>query len=53
VGTIRQASQGLFSISSADAASSGEGSFGGGGQANASILQKVRVVTTIQYYLQQ
>jgi hypothetical protein len=53
VGTIRQASQGLFSISSADAASAGEETPGGGGQSNASILQKVRVVTTIQYYLQQ
>ncbi len=52
VGTIRQASQGLFSISSADAAS-GEGMPGGGGPSNTSILQKVRVVTTIQYYLQQ
>ena len=52
VGTIRQASQGLFSISSADAA--GEGMVSGmGGQSGASILQKVRVVTTIQYYLQQ
>lgn len=51
VGTIRQASQGLFSISSADAASTGEG--GGGSSSSSSILQKVRVVTTIQYYLQQ
>ncbi len=53
VGTIRQASQGLFSISSADAASAGEGNSYGAGQSNASILQKVRVVTTIQYYLEQ
>jgi|SRR5665213_2892842 len=54
VGTIRQASQGLFSISSADAASTGEGSpYNSGNQSNSSILQKVRVVTTIQYYLQQ
>ena len=52
VGTIRQASQGLFTIASADAAS-GEGNAGMGGSSNASILQKVRVVTTIQYYLQQ
>ncbi|MEO6828396.1 MAG: SIMPL domain-containing protein [Acidobacteriaceae bacterium] len=53
VGTIRQASQGLFSISSADAASSEGNSNMGGGSSNASILQKVRVVTSIQYYLQQ
>jgi uncharacterized protein len=53
VGTIRQASQGLFSISSADAASNGDNpSYGGSGQGS-TILQKVRVVTTIQYYLQQ
>lgn len=52
VGTIRQASQGLFSISSADAPA-GEGMGGFAAQSNASILQKVRVVTTIQYYLQQ
>lgn len=51
VGTIRQASQGLFTISSADAA--GEGQAGFNGQNNSTILQKVRVVTTIQYYLQQ
>lgn len=50
VGTIRQASQGLFSISSADSVSTGDG---GGAMSNASVLQKVRVVTTIQYYLQQ
>ena len=54
VGTIRQASQGLFSISSADEASAGEGMGAGiASQSSASILQKVRVVTTIQYYLQQ
>ena len=54
VGTIRQASQGLFSISSADSASTGgAGSDGGFSQSNASILQKVRVVTTVDYYLQQ
>lgn len=52
VGTIRQASQGLFSISSADATGEG-GGYAGAAQSNGSILQKVRVVTTIQYYLQQ
>jgi hypothetical protein len=53
VGTIRQASQGLFSISSADSAGTGEGGGYSGGQSGSSILQKVRVVTTIQYYLEQ
>jgi hypothetical protein len=52
VGTIRQASQGLFSIASADSTGEGNG-YGGPSQSNGSILQKVRVVTTIQYYLQQ
>jgi hypothetical protein len=47
VGTIRQASQGLFTITSADAGEVGPGYNG----QNSTILQKVRVVTTIQYYL--
>ncbi|HEX4020024.1 MAG TPA: SIMPL domain-containing protein [Acidobacteriaceae bacterium] len=55
VGTIRTAEQGLFTISSADAASSGDGgdSSGDGYQADASIMKSVRVVTTVKYYLQQ
>lgn len=46
VGIIRQASQGLFTITSADEAG------GPGISSNGSILKKVRVVTTIEYYLQ-
>ncbi len=56
VGTIRQANQGVFTISGADAGSaasgddSGEG--GGGGQnADSSLMKKVRVVATVDYYL--
>jgi hypothetical protein len=47
VGIIRQARQGLFTITSADDTSEGPGI-----SSNGSILKKVRVVTTIEYYLQ-
>lgn len=50
VGSIRQANQGIFSILPADQASStGEG--GDGGSADNALLKTVRVVTTVQYYL--
>jgi hypothetical protein len=56
VGSIRSANQGVFSISAADAGSgmgSGEDGGGGGGGQNpdASIMKKVRVVSTVDYYL--
>lgn len=52
VGTIRQASQGLFTITSADDTSAGgEGS--GGDQSGGSMMKKVRVVTTVDYYLEK
>ena len=56
VGSIRSASQGVFSITANDpagAASADEGEGGGGGDAaaDASIMKKVRVVSTIDYYL--
>jgi len=55
VGAIRSANQGVFSISAdgATAASADESGEGGGGdaQADASIMKKVRVVSTIEYYL--
>ncbi len=53
VGAIRQANQGVFSILAADQRSAtGEGgdmSFG----ADASLMKTVRVVTTVEYYLNQ
>jgi hypothetical protein len=52
VGSIRSANQGVFSISSADAGSStGGDSDGGGGNADSSMMKKVRVVATVDYYL--
>jgi uncharacterized protein len=52
VGPIRSANQGVFSISAASAASGGEGDTGDPGtQADSSMLKKIRVVTTVDYYL--
>jgi uncharacterized protein len=56
VGAIRSANQGVFSISAADAGSGmapGEdgGGPGPGESPDASIMKKVRVVSTIDYYL--
>jgi hypothetical protein len=51
VGSIRQANQGTFSISSADqGGDSGEGGEGGY-MSDTSIMKKVRVVTSVEYYL--
>jgi uncharacterized protein len=57
VGAIRSATQGTFSISAADAGSAtavGEEGDGGGfmppNQADASIMKRVRVVATVEYY---
>lgn len=47
VGAIRQANQGVFAILSADG---GEGSDGQGGP-DASLMKTVRVVTSVDYYL--
>jgi uncharacterized protein len=55
VGSIRSANQGVFSISSADAGIVPGGSEEGVGsidtQADSSIMKKVRVVATVDYYL--
>lgn len=48
VGAIRSATQGYFSITARDGAGAGEE---GGGNASDSPDQKVRVVTTIEFYL--
>lgn len=50
VGEIKSATQGYFSVSSR-ATSSGDEEYGGGGNTASSPDQKVRVVTTIAYYL--
>jgi uncharacterized protein len=51
VGAIRQANQGVFSILPADQSSdTGEGGEGGYGT-DSSLMKTVRVVTTLQYYL--
>jgi hypothetical protein len=53
VGAIRQANQGVFSILPADQGSdpseSGGGNFGG----DSSLKKTVRVVTSVQYYLEK
>lgn len=52
VGSIRTANQGVFSISAADAGAGGEEGGGGPGMAqDSSIMKKVRVVATVDYYL--
>jgi uncharacterized protein len=54
VGSIRQANQGVFSILPADQASgTGEGGDAGMGYygSDSSLMKTVRVVTTVQYYL--
>jgi hypothetical protein len=56
VGAIRSANQGVFSISAADGSQGGGGGEvgeggGSGGNADASIMKKVRVVATVDYYL--
>jgi uncharacterized protein len=50
VGSIRSASQGVFSISAADNVSTA-GDEGGGDSGDSSIMKKVRVVATVDYYL--
>lgn len=51
VGTIRRAEQGVFTITDANAASASGEEGGGGGQA--SVMKKIRVVTTVDYYLER
>jgi hypothetical protein len=51
VGPIRSANQGVFSISAANAVSGGEGDGEMPMNADSSVMKKVRVVTTVDYYL--
>lgn len=54
VGSIRQANQGVFSILAADQASnSGGGGYGMSGGSDSSLMKTVRVVTTVEYYLEK
>jgi hypothetical protein len=52
VGSIRSANQGVFSISSAKGGSSTGDDAAADPNGDASIMKKVRVVATIDYYLQ-
>lgn len=52
VGSIRQANQGVFSILAADEASSNQDQYGGYG-ADTSLMKTVRVVTSVDYYLEK
>ena len=51
VGSIRSANQGVFSIGAASQVTVNEGGDGGNTNADASMIKKVRVVSTIDYYL--
>lgn len=51
VGSIRQANQGIFSILPADQGSETAEMEGGNFGADSSLMKTVRVVTTVQYYL--
>jgi uncharacterized protein len=51
VGAIRDANQGVFSITAADAGLAVNADEGPGDQSDSSIMKKVRVVSTIDYYL--
>jgi uncharacterized protein len=53
VGSIRQANQGVFSILPADQGGEGCESAGAGFGSDASLMKTVRVVTSVQYYLNQ
>jgi hypothetical protein len=52
VGSIRQASQGVFSISAAEeGGDTGEPGYPGGASGDSSLIKNVRVVTSVEYYL--
>lgn len=55
VGSIRQANQGVFSILAADPENGFSDDAGGGSSANSdsSLVKTVRVVTSVQYYLEK
>jgi uncharacterized protein len=54
VGSIRQASQGQFSIAAPnDTGTADPNMYGGGDAADSSIMKKIRVVTSVDYYLEK
>jgi len=53
VGTIRGASQGVFSISAANSGSAIGESDSSGGSDDSSLMKTVRVVTSVEYYLEK
>jgi uncharacterized protein len=53
VGSIRQANQGIFSILAANSGGDTGESGGFGGNADSSLMKTVRVVTSVEYYLQK
>lgn len=53
VGAIRQANQGVFSILPGDQASDGGEGGDGGYTSDSSLMKTVRVVTSVQYYLEK
>ena len=55
VGTIRRAEQGVFSITGAngDSVGSENGEASSGNQGAGSVMKKVRIVTTVDYYLER
>jgi uncharacterized protein len=53
VGSIRQANQGVFSVLPANQGGEGGESAGAGFGSDSSLMKTVRVVTSVQYYLNQ
>jgi len=52
VGSIRQAEQGIFSITAANAGGAGNADTAFDSNEKGSLMKKVRVVTTVEYYLE-
>jgi hypothetical protein len=53
VGSIRQANQGIFSILAANSGGDTGGNDGFEGNADSSLMKTVRVVTSVEYYLEK
>jgi uncharacterized protein len=53
VGSIRSAEQGVFSITAANAGGEASSDSQSGPDEKGSLMKKVRVVTTVEYYLEK